>query len=60
MKGVSKAGTLCYASHLLHEKCSRTIFLEGIAAEGKLRLLGCRAERYGRTQQRLRHPEKHD
>lgn len=60
MRGVSKAGTLCYASHPLHEKCSRKMFLEGIGAEGKQRFLGSRAGRNGRSQQRPRHPEKHD
>jgi hypothetical protein len=44
MRGVSKAGTLCYASHPLHEKCSRKMFLEGMGAEGKQRLLGSRAD----------------
>jgi hypothetical protein len=60
MTGVSKAGTLCYASHPLLEKCSRKMFLEGIGAKGQAFTVGPRVRRNGVSRQRPRHPEKCD
>jgi hypothetical protein len=60
MSGISKAGTLSYASHPLHEKCSRKMFLEGIGAKGQARPVGSCVKRNGGSQQRPRHPEKCD